>query len=147
MSLSSQILAARPRIQSLEDQSSWIASLTGQISKHQEELDQLEQELDASGTSHEGEWLSSGRSTLVALRQPARQLREAKNRFEESGDSLTKVSDEYNSIERELESAKLEHGITDVDLEVLTNGERISIIRQRIGVTQRLAELTKRTDM
>ena len=147
LSLSSQILAARPRIQSLEDQSSWIASLTGQISKHQEELDQLEQELDASGTSQEGEWLSSGRSTLVALRQPARQLREAKNRFEESGDSLTKVSDEYNSIERELESAKLEHGITDVDLEVLTNGERISIIRQRIGVTQRLAELTKRTDI
>ena len=147
LSLSSQILAAGPRIQSLEDQSSWIASLTGQIIKYQEELDQIERELDAIGSTEQGEWLSTGRSTLVALRQPARQFREAKHRLEEARISLTKSIEECNSIERELESNKSECGVTDVELAVAKNGERIRTIRQRIEVTQRLGELTKRTEI
>ena len=144
---SSQVLTAGPRIQSLEEQSSWIASLTGQITKHQEELDQLERELNAIGSTQESEWLSSGRSTLVALRQPARQLREAKHRLEESRVSLTTSIEECDLIERKLDSDKSECGVTDVDLEVAKNGERIRAIRERIGVTQRLGELNKNTDI
>ena len=140
---SSQVLTAGPRIQSLEEQSSWIASLTGQITKHQEELDQLERELNAIGSIQESEWLSTGRSTLVALRQPARQLREAKQRLEESRASLTTSIEECDLIKRKLESDKSECDVTDIDLQVAKNGERIRTIRQRIGVTQRLAELTK----
>lgn len=144
LEISSQILGARHRIQSLEEQSNWIASLTGQITRHEAEVEYLSEELQAFGDSDDGEWLSAGRSLLVALRQPARQLKEARMRLEKSQLGLAKAVDRYESVASELETVKAQHNVSDVDKDIEVTGDRISTIRQRVSLDRRLEELSSR---
>jgi len=146
LQMSTKVIAVRPRIQSLEEQSSWIASLQGQIATHQEELERLREELDASGASDHGDWISSGRSNLVALRQPARQLKDAKSQLDSTRVSNASLSKNNQSAKHHFDAVKSAIGVSDLDVAIAETGDRISSIRKRINVEGRIAELSRRTE-
>lgn len=140
------LIKASPRIVALEEQAPWLATLLGQINSSEQELLSLKKELSTTGSEHNEDWIAGGRSVLVALRKPARQLKDAKTELVRANEQLAESQKKQHDLQDELSNKQEELNVDALEVAIRENGRLISRIRQRLDVGRRIDELTSKRE-
>lgn len=144
----SLLLKHAGRIESLHDQSAWILGLQNQVAQLQEEVARLDAEIEAavSGyrTAGSGPIDELPREAVSTLRRPAQVLREAtdaleqaKQEEEEARRALVAAVAQYDEVSRKRQLGDLNQAIQEA-------GTRVSLLRKRIQIEERIDQLTRR---
>jgi len=144
----SLLLKHAGRIESLHDQSAWILGLQNQVAQLQEEVARLDAEIEAAVSGYRAS--GSGpidelpREAVSTLRRPAQVLREATEKFEqakqeeeEARRALAAAVAQYEEVSRKRQLGDLNHAIQEA-------GTRVSLLRKRIQIEERIDQLTRR---
>lgn len=148
LSVQPLLLKHAGRIESLHDQSAWILGLQNQVAQLQEEVARLDAEIEAAVSGYRA--AGSGpidelpREAVSTLRRPAQVLREATEKFEqarqeeeEARRALTAAVTHYDEVSRKRHLGDLNQAIQEA-------GTRVSLLRKRIQLEERIDQLTRR---
>ena len=145
------LLSHASRIEALHDQSQWVGNLEEQIGKLREEVKRLDDEIDAavhgySKSAGIGSIDELPNDTVNVLRRPAQVLKE-------ENDKLEKIKAETDAAKRELDAAieqyqtvGLTRNVPDLNQAIQEAGHRVSLLRRRIQVEERVDQLSRRRE-
>ncbi len=142
------LLSHAGRIESLHDQSQWILGLENQVAKLQDEVNKLDAEIEAAVTG----FRSAGHATLDELpRETVSTLRRPGQVVREENDKLDAARQEADEAKRALDAANAQYEqvsrtkhLPDLNQAIQEAGTKVSLLRKRIQVEERLDQLTRR---
>lgn len=142
------LLSHAGRIESLHDQSQWIIGLENQVTKLRDEVKKLDGDIEAAISGYR----SSGQANLDELpRETVSVLRRPGQAIKEENEKLDKARQEADDAKRALDAAveqyetvsRTKH-VPDLNQAIEEAGTKVSLLRKRIQVEERLDQLTRR---
>lgn len=138
------------RIEALSEHAPWIGSLENQTKHLMEEIEELQQALNA-------QWERLGLApadmpeitpelshrTLTSLRAPARAVQEAHQRIQQVQQQRDASLREAEQIAEQLQAELAETGETELDRALDEAGKRVTRIRRRVQVEERIEKLDR----
>ncbi len=143
------LLSHASRIEALHDQSQWVMALDDQLVKLRQEVKRLDDEIDQAvhgfSKSAGGRALDElPKETVAVLRRPAQLLRE-------ETEKLDKAKQEAADARRELDQAAAQYDtvgrtrqLPDLNKAIEESGHKVSLLRRRIQVEERIDQLDRR---
>jgi uncharacterized protein YhaN len=143
------LLSHAGRIESLHDQSQWIIGLENQIGKLREEVTRLDGDIEAAVTGYRS---SGGQGTLDELpKETVAVLRRPSQVIKEECEKLEKVKQEAEEAKRALDGAVSQYEqvsrtkhLPDLNQAIQEAGTKVSLLRKRIQVEERVDQLGRR---
>ena len=134
------------RIEAFKEQGPWIAQLQKQIGELRDEIGRTESELAAEGKRLGVKSIAEAMPTfsaksLASLRSPANALRQCRRRCEEASKSLQNARETADSLTKQIESALLARGETDLTAAMDRAGSLVLQFRRRAQFDERLDQL------
>ncbi len=143
------------RIEALEEQESWLASLQSRIGEMDAEIADLQTDLttqwqrmgldeNSAGTAMKG---FSGRS-LAALKSPARALRNCHAKLKQAKSEQNEAGKTAESLDEQIKAALSARGEQDLGAAMDCRGNMVAQYRRRLQIDERLDQFARhRTDL
>jgi uncharacterized protein YhaN len=144
------LLSHAGRIESLHDQSQWIIGLENQIAKLREEVRKLDGEIEAAVSGYRSSAAGGGsldelpRETVAVLRRPAQVIREENEKLDKARQEEGEAKRALDQAEEQYESVSRTRQLPDLNQSIQEAGTKVSLLRKRIAVEERLDQLTRR---
>ena len=105
---------------------------------------EIQSEMERLGISTESHSTlpSIGPEALAKLRKPAREATAARKRLESVKQLVESQSSQTNELQEQLESALTSYGVLDINEAVEQAGNKVTKLRRRIQIDDRLSQLT-----
>jgi len=139
-----------PRVEALAEQESWIATLQSRASELETEITDLEAQLSAE---RERFGLGKGAGidaipsvsphSLRLLRQPARELRQCRQRLEEAEQEIKAARETAESLAAQIEAALSARGERHLVEAMDRTGSLVARLRRRIQIDERLKRMER----
>jgi uncharacterized protein YhaN len=144
------LLSHAGRIESLHDQSQWIIGLENQITKLREEVRKLDGDIEAAVTGYRS--AGSGakgldelpRETVTVLRRPAQLIREENDKLEKARQEADDAKRALDLAIEQSDSVSRSRNLRDLNQAIEEAGTKVSLLRKRIQVEERIDQLTRR---
>ena len=144
------LLSHAGRIESLHDQSQWIIGLDNQIAKLREEVRKLDGEIEAAVSGYRSSGTGGGsldelpRETVAVLRRPAQVIREENEKLDKARQEEGEAKRALDQAEEQYDSVSRTRQLPDLNQSIQEAGTKVSLLRKRIAVEERLDQLTRR---
>jgi uncharacterized protein YhaN len=137
------------RIEALHDQSQWIMSLEDGLVKLREEVKRLDDEIEAAVTGFSKSAGSKSldelpRETVAVLRRPAQTLREENEKLEKAKQEAAEAKREHDQAQAQYDQVSRTRQLPDLNAAIQEAGTKVSLIRRRIQVEERIDQLDRR---
>lgn len=148
LSVQSLLLKHAGRIESLHDQSAWILGLQNQVVQLQEEVARLDAEIETALRGYRA--AGSGPidelppETVSTLRRPAQVLREATEKYEQARQEEEEARRALAAAVAQYEEVSRKRQLGDLNQAIQEAGTRVSLLRKRIQLEERIDQLTRR---
>ena len=143
------LLSHASRIEALHDQSQWVMALDDQLVKLRQEVKRLDEEIDQAVHGYKK---SAGATTLdelpketvAVLRRPAQLLREENEKLEKARQEAAEAKRELDQAAAQYESVGRTRQLPDLNKAIEEAGHKVSLLRRRIQVEERIDQLDRR---
>ena len=142
------LLSHGGRIESLHDQSQWILGLENQVAKLKEEVAKLDGDIEVAVTGYR----SSGhatldelpRETVSTLKRPGQVVREENEKLDTARQEAEEAKRAHDAAVAQYEQVSRTKHLPDLNQAIQEAGTKVSLLRKRIQVEERLDQLTRR---
>jgi uncharacterized protein YhaN len=143
------LLSHAARIEALHDQAQWVMSLDDQLTRLRAEVKQLDDEIEeaVSGFSKSAGNRSLDelpKETVAVLRRPSQLLREANEKVEQAKTEAAEAKRELDVATAQYENVSRTRQLPDLNAAIEEAGTRVSLLRRRIQVEERIDQLDRR---
>lgn len=144
------LLSHAGRIESLHDQSQWIIGLENQVAKLREEVKKLDAEIEAAVSGYRSSGAGGGsldelpRETVAVLRRPAQVIREENEKLEKARQEAEEAKRALEQAVEQYENVSTTRRLPDLNQAIQEAGNKVSLLRKRIAVEERIDQLTRR---
>jgi uncharacterized protein YhaN len=144
------LLSHASRIEALHDQAQWVMQLDDQLVKLREEVRKLDAEIEAavngfSKSAGGGTTLDElPKETVNVLRRPAQLLREENEKLDKARQEAAEAKRELEQAAQQYETVGRTRQLPDLNAAIQEAGHKVSLIRRRIQVEQRIDQLDRR---
>ena len=143
------LLSHAARIEALHDQSQWIMSLDDGLIKLREEVKRLDDEIEAAVTGFSksagnGSLDELPRETVAVLRRPAQAIREENEKLEKAKQEAADAKREHEAATAQYEQVGRTKQLPDLNTAIQQAGHKVSLLRRRIQVEERIDQLDRR---
>ncbi len=137
------------RIEALHDQSQWVMALDDQLVKLRQEVKRLDDEIDQAV---HGFSKSAGvttldelpKETVAVLRRPGQLLREENEKLDKAKQEAAEAKRELDQAAQQYETVGRTRQLPDLNGAIEEAGQKVSLLRRRIQVEQRIDQLDRR---
>jgi uncharacterized protein YhaN len=142
-----QLVQQAPRIDAMAELAGWVAHLEGQRQGMESEVSRMEEHLcqsygiQVAGDGVDVSPITITSSTVTALRGPARQLREQKQRLRDADKASHEADLEVELTVRSLDAAFAAAGCIELDVELEAIAARTALLRRQESTGDRLSHL------
>jgi uncharacterized protein YhaN len=136
-----------PRIEALGEQQYWVASIEEDIRQLEEQRSRLRETWSAEaatlglGGSDGQEPLDVDARTIAALRAPARELRDTKERYLRAKQEAARTRVTAGSLDSEIKTTLAGRSEADLAQALEETGQRVARLRRRIQLDERLVQM------
>ena len=142
------LLSHAGRIESLHDQSQWILGLENQVARLKEEVAKLDGDIEAAVTGYR----TSGhatldelpRETVSTLKRPGQVVREENEKLDAAKQEADEAKRALDAAVQQYEQVSRTKHLPDLNQAIQEAGTKVSLLRKRIQVEERLDQLTRR---
>jgi uncharacterized protein YhaN len=144
------LLSHAGRIESLHDQSQWIIGLENQIAKLREEVRKLDGDIESAVTGYRSSASGSKsldelpRETVAVLRRPAQLIREENEKLEKARQEEAEAKRDLDLAVEQSDAVSRSRNLPDLNQAIEEAGSKVSLLRKRIAVEERIDQLTRR---
>jgi uncharacterized protein YhaN len=143
------LLSHASRIEALHDQSQWVMALDDQLTKLRQEVKRLDDEIDQAvhgfSKSAGGRALDElPKETVAVLRRPAQLLREESEKLEKAQQEAADAKRELDQAAAQYETVGRTRQLPDLNKAIEEAGQKVSLLRRRIQVEERIDQLDRR---
>jgi len=142
---SKSLVRLGPRIESLAEQDSWLATLRSRLAELEQEILNAEELLAAEQKqlAIKEELPSLSAASLAALRRPAKALRRARQRLEDAQRQAANYRQTATTLAQQIQSALEARGERDLHQAAERLAKLVSLLRRRLQIDERLDELAR----
>jgi uncharacterized protein YhaN len=142
------LLSHAGRIESLHDQSQWIIGLENQVTKLREEVKKLDGDIEAAVTGYRSSSSSSldelPRETMTVLKRPAQVVREESEKLDKAKQEADEAKRAFDLATQQYDQVSRSKRLSDLGQAIQEAGTKVSLLRKRIQIEERLDQLTRR---
>ncbi|MEX2176712.1 MAG: AAA family ATPase [Pirellulaceae bacterium] len=143
------LLSHAARIEALHDQSQWIMSLDDGLAKLRDEVKRLDGEIEAavngfSKSAGAGSLDELPRETMAVLRRPSQAIREENEKLEKAKHEVAESKRELDHAAQQYETVGRARQLPDLNQAIQEAGHKVSLLRRRIQVEERIDQLDRR---
>ncbi len=150
MAVNQALLRQAPRIEALQDQQPWIATLQKQCAELESETARLQADLEGEQRRlgfDERVTVSSlpvvTPESMSRLRPAAKALKQCRRQVTAVKEEVAAAGDEADSLDRQIASALTAQGHTDLTTAMDQAGSLVAQLRRRVQVDERLDQMTQ----
>ena len=135
-----------PRIEALGEQQYWVASIEEDIRQLEDQRNRLRETWSAEAATlglgdADGDPVDVDARTIAALRSPARELRDSKERYLRAKQEAARTRVTAGSLDSEIKSTLAGRSEADLAQALEETGQRVAQLRRRIHLDERLAQM------